>query len=321
MTAKEPSLNVFKGRVRLQAEGHIYFVDGRSDLGHVSVSGLLHDFFAEFEGPAMARTLTQCAGWEKSIYRPRAESRALAKLPGRPAFVDQRLTRGFCTLDMLDGAVTMDEIRDDVVSDVVQQWNEARDAGTLMHAELEDFYGRRTCRMYVERVLCDNYEALGGCVYAQFLRFHDEVVVKQGWRIFAIESRLVDDPTRICGSIDALFYNPAEPTGWVHLCDWKRSRKLRYSAFTRRGETPKHGKAPFEKLQDCNAMHYAVQQNTYRALIERNTALLVKSMHLVVLHPEHDDYQYDAVQDLQSEVNTMLAAREKYVIEKLPVVQ
>jgi len=306
----QASLNVFKGRVRLQAEGHIYFVDGRCDLGHVSVSGLVHDYFDTFEGERMARELVHSQGWAKSRYRARAETRALANLAQRPALVDALLTRGRCMLDMLDGAVAAEQIEDAVVADVVQQWNEARDRGTVMHAELEDFYTGKTCRYYVERVLCDNYIAVGGCEYAQFLRFHDEVFRTRGWKVFATEERLVDDVARVCGSIDLLCL---DPDGRLHLVDYKRSRQIRYAPFTKRGEEPKRGKPPFDKLPDCNASHYAVQQNLYRAIIERNTALRIASMTLAIFHPEHEEYELHLVPDLRAEVEAALAQRAAYV--------
>jgi len=311
----EASLAVFKGRVRLQAEGHIYYVDGRCDLGHVSVSGLVHDYFEEFEGPRMARALVNSEGWAKSRYRVRAESRALAALPGHPPFVDACLTRGRCTLDMLNGAVTMAQIEEAVVEDVVAQWNEARDRGTVMHAELEDFYTGKTCRLYMERVLRDNYIAIGGCEYAQFLRWHDEVFIPRGYKVYATEERLIDDRSRVCGSIDLLV---TDREGRVHLRDFKRSRKIRYTAFTKPGEEPKCGKPPFDSLPDTNASHYAVQQNLYVAMIERNTGMRISSMSLLIFHPEHADWEEHEVPWLRKEVEEILAARERHVLANLP---
>ena len=178
-----------------------------------------------------------------------------------------------------------------------------------MHADIEDFYGGRMDRLFMERVLCDREGAVGECEYAQFLRFNDNWVRKRGWLVYRLEARVVDDLARVCGSIDALFYHPDEPEGTLHMVDWKRSREIRYSSWENR-----FGRAPFAHLPDCNASHYAVQQNLYKAIIERYTSLKIVTMHLAVFNPEHEDYEVHPVPDLQQEVAEVLAQRESLFV-------
>ena len=166
-----------------------------------------------------------------------------------------------------------------------------------MHARLEDFYGGVLSESKLQELCgeeCDNE-------YDQILRFHEHEIVRKGWTVYKLEGRVVHDSARVCGSIDALFYDAA---GGVHMVDWKRSGEIRRTAYG-----GKRGKPPFERLPDCNWGHYAVQQNIYKAIIERYTSLHIESMRLAVFHPAHSDYEIWEMPDLQPQVTDVLERR------------
>ena len=194
-------------------------------------------------------------------------------------------------------------------------------------ARAEDFYGGKLKREDLEDLCgeeCDNE-------YDQILRFHDCEVVARGWRVYRLEQRVVHDAARVCGSIDALFYDPEEPPGTIHMVDWKRSGEIRVVPFdaprgtacfdvhhdaARRRDTVrlktfmgKRGKPPFNVLPDCNWGHYAVQQNVYRAIIEQHTSLRIASTNLAVFHPAHDSYELYPMPDVQAQTYKVLADR------------
>ena len=53
-------------------------------------------------------------------------------------------------------------------------------------------------------------------------------------------------------------------------------------------------------------MHYCLQQNLYRYMLEKNYGLRVSAMHLVVLHPDYSNYRIVDVPRMEREVGIML---------------
>jgi len=165
-------MEAFDGRVTLREEDHVYFVDGRCDRQHISTSALLHEYFEPFDAAAMSRASVHSRNWPESVYRVRAESRALAQLctSAKAAFVPPgvldlyRCFTGHARGDAARpnwqtlrdaGAASEEQLRalfercePAICADVVQQWNEARDEGTLMHSRLG------ACRPQTPLLLC-----------------------------------------------------------------------------------------------------------------------------------------------------------------------
>jgi hypothetical protein len=108
----------------------------------------------------------------------------------------------------------------------------------------------------------------------------------------------------------------AEPGGVVGgdtpliLYDWKRCKEIKikndYKEFALT-EGIKH-------LPDTNFWHYALQLNTYKAILEAKYNKKIAEMWLVCLHPNLPTYQLFAVPDLSAEVAKLFALRKQELL-------
>lgn len=140
--------------------------------------------------------------------------------------------------------------------EVLDEWEEARAAGTRMHKRLEDFYN--------EAVDVDQgWEE--ECIKEQFDSFHASVVERK-WEMFRTEWMIWDPVTKVCGCIDAVYIdtslNQSIPDWLAGKCklrliiiDWKRCKKMRYSGY--RNEC---GTGPCKDMPACNFVKYSLQQ-------------------------------------------------------------
>ena len=66
-------------------------------------------------------------------------------------------------------------------------------------------------------------------------------------------------------------------------------------------------------LPDTNFWHYALQLNTYKAIIEEKYGKKVTNLCLVCLHPNNKNksFQIIAVPDLQKEIKDLFSERKK----------
>ena len=171
------------------------------------------------------------------------------------------------------------------------QWEktrlEASTAGTKLHEDIEKFYND----VEVEN---DSVE------YKQFLAF-EEMRKRRFPELepYRTEWIIWHEDWRLAGSVDMIFRN--KNTGGLWIYDWKRSREIKkvnpwQSAIT----------SAIEHLPDTNFWHYALQLNTYRAMLEDKYDVSVEGMCLVCLHPEHESYQRIVVPDLSREMRELL---------------
>ena len=176
--------------------------------------------------------------------------------------------------------------------EIKAQWEQNRDAaataGTKMHYDIECYYNG----MSVEN---DSVE------YHYFQQF---VLDNEGLVPYRTEWMVWDKELRFAGSIDMLYEN--ESDGSLLIYDWKRSKEIRKtSPWSKFAHTE-----CISHLPDTNFWHYALQLNTYKALIEKNYGKTVAGMALVCLHPDQSSYQVLPVPDLQDEVNELFEIRK-----------
>lgn len=75
------------------------------------------------------------------------------------------------------------------------------------------------------------------------------------------------------------------------------------------------GAGPCAHLPDCNYIHYALQLNTYRFLLEKNYGMEIEGQAIIVLHPNNRGGRYMVYElpDLQDEVRELLGRRRAEV--------
>ena len=164
--------------------------------------------------------------------------------------------------------------------------DEAATAGTKLHYDIECFYNG---------LPVDNDTA----EYQQFMSFVKEHQLKP----YRTEWTVWDKDIKLAGSIDIVFEHM---DGTLMIYDWKRSKEIvkanRYRKFSTTHD--------LRHVPDTNFWHYALQLNTYKALLERNYGKTISKMCLVCLHPSQDAYAVFDVPSLTDEINIMFAARK-----------
>ena len=176
--------------------------------------------------------------------------------------------------------------------EILNMWaltrDEAADAGTRFHLDIELSYNG------IE-VSSDSKE------WNQFQMF--EKAREKTMTPFRTEWMIYDSELRIAGSMDMVFKNS---DGTFAIYDWKRSKAIKI-------KDSKKGNFPLEHVSDCNFMHYSLQLNIYKTLLERNYDMKIDECWLVCLHPEKKQFERIKVVDMSEEVNQLFEERIKKI--------
>ena len=172
--------------------------------------------------------------------------------------------------------------------EILGMWDRNRDeaceAGTRFHLDIELSYNG---------IEVDN----GTKEWGQFQMF--ESSRDKNMTPYRTEWMIYDHELRIAGSMDMVFKNT---DGTYSIYDWKRSKAIKI-------KDSKKGKFPIEHVADCNFMHYSLQLNLYKYILERNYNVKISSLVLVVCHPVQNGYKKIVCPDMQNEIHDMLDFR------------
>ena len=214
--------------------------------------------------------------------------------------------------------LTADEIKD--------KWNANRDnaagAGTALHYEIECFMNSKILKCeYSHLELLQNFKiiskydkkytnlsalsALGalGVEWSYFLKFVEDFPEMKPYRT---EWTIYHEELRLAGSIDMVYENK---DGTLSIYDWKRAADItRVNAWNKCAITP-----CINWIADSNFWHYALQLNTYKAILELKYDKIVRDLYLVRLHPDCEDATYELIKvpDLKYEMKDLFEERKK----------
>ena len=292
-------------------ETHTYLIDGERSLG--SVTGLIHSFSEEFDAKGALALMKKSPRWPRPGYlvpRP-LEAGAidlLASMPSAGLLVnvlrDTKATdEHICGVarrligahpDMHAPVVKALALDDDAV---FAKWNQNRDdaagRGTWMHWRFE---------AYLNRAPVDE----SGPEFTMFLKY---VSTLSGLTAFRTEWMIYGDDERLAGSID---FVAEDAGGGLHLFDWKRSRNL----FLKYTNQFRRMKDPLDHLEDAQGIHYRLQLNAYKYLIEKYYKRRVVSMAVVCLHPDNGDTAFvDQVPEMPEEIMHMMESQRRRAVE------
>jgi ATP-dependent exoDNAse (exonuclease V) beta subunit len=117
------------------------------------------------------------------------------------------------------------------------------------------------------------------------------------------------EDVKISGSIDMIYENP---DGTLSIYDWKRAKLItRINNFNKFALPPQ-----ICHLPDSNFWHYALQLNTYKAIIEQKYGKKVTDLFLVRLHPDAEEKNYELIKlpDLSIEISDLFLERRKQLL-------
>ncbi len=291
------------------APSHVYRVNGVETLG--SVTGLVHQFSHPFQADRVIEMMSRSRNWPRPGYLATEISpdviTTLRSYPVASHLVDalmdpQRDEALICRL-----SVGMLRQRPDLSytirslamgqQEIVAMWAasaaDARHRGTWMHLQAELWLNR--CAVQVD---CPEME-----LFVKFGRGLEGLVAyRTEWMIHA-------DEERMAGSID---FVARDPQGDLVLFDWKRSKSL----FTKYVNGWQRMMSPLEHLDDCAGVHYRLQLNCYRFILQKYYGVKISSMHVVCFHPDNGRIPFvDDVPLMEAEVRSIMDVQRNRVRE------
>ena len=176
--------------------------------------------------------------------------------------------------------------------------------GTFLHKQIENYLNG----MEIER--CCNVDYSG-----VFLKKKERVSIDREWSYFQNFSKdvhfqpfrtewsIYDAEAHMAGTIDLIC---SCEDGTYEIYDWKRSYKVNPREKNRRA----NGLKGLGHLTDTAYVHYCLQQNLYRYMLEKNYGMRISRMNLVVLHPKLKQYEVVPIPRMDKEVDIILKNKQ-----------
>lgn len=188
-------------------------------------------------------------------------------------------------------------------AEIREMWSksgkEASLLGTRMHAQIEDFYDSDALTDGKTDGKTEESKEFG-----MFRQFHAERIEAMGYEPYRTEWSIFDESILLAGQVDMLY---RRPDGTFALYDWKRVKELKLDNKWEKGFGACAG------LDHCNRVHYSLQLNVYKRVLELHYGLKVSEMCLVILHPDNDEYIMYRVADMSTEVERMVDDRRRKI--------
>ena len=178
--------------------------------------------------------------------------------------------------------------------DILEKWkklgNKARDLGTDLHNQIENFYNKIDYKKSRE--------------FEKFSNFHT-THIEGKYDPYRTEWRIFDDNKSLAGTVDMVY---KKNNNELFIFDWKRSKKLINSDGSIEKENPfENGLKGLSHLSCSDYIKYCLQQNIYKYIIEKNYNKKVSSMNLLILHPNYDNYHIIQVEEFPLEVDYLIS--------------
>ena len=254
-------------------EDHKYIISTEPDVKYTSVTTWNHGHFPKFEADIIIENMMKGKGWKEGH-----------KYWG----------------------LTPEQIKG--------QWNTNKDAvagaGTNLHFEIECFNNDKrftfdyTNKELYEIYITDKEHELQTkpLEWQYFINFVKDTPHLKPYRT---EWTVYNEDVKISGSIDMIYENP---DGTLSIYDWKRAKNItRINSYNKFALPPQ-----ICHLPDSNFWHYALQLNTYKAILEQKYGKVIKELFLVRLHPDAEEKNYELISlpDLSTEINDLFSERK-----------
>lgn len=190
--------------------------------------------------------------------------------------------------------------------EIKAEWDKNRDKaaqlGTDMHYGIECYYRGETPQTPLLAEGVGVSDALLSPYFLAFLADNPNLIpYRTEWMIF-------NEDVRLAGSIDMVYRDVSNGRDdELMIYDWKRCKDIKkMNSFGDFALTD-----CISHLPDTNFWHYALQLNTYKAILEAKYNKKVTRMCLVCLHPNQPSYQVYKVPDLSKELAELFALRKE----------
>lgn len=186
-------------------------------------------------------------------------------------------------------------------------------AGTNMHFEIECFMNNPCSKKmnYTHTDLLTDYLSNSPDISSSTLEwqyFINYVKDTPHLKPYRTEWTIYHEDLKLAGSIDMVYENP---DGTLSIYDWKRAKDItRVNNFGKYAITD-----CISHMPDSNFWHYALQLNTYKAILEEKYDKKITDLYLVRLHPDAEEKNYELIKlpDLTSEIKELFSKRRKEI--------
>lgn len=137
---------------------------------------------------------------------------------------------------------------------IMQQWQEARDNGTAVHLEIENWIKDGTEPKNLKSIAAKKW--IGAYVSKPNIDTFSEVIV-------------YTKELAIAGTIDVLMMN--KNSGEYVLIDWKTSKRIDKKSFNGKKGIRKES----SQIEDSKYNHYALQLSLYRYILEKYYGIII----------------------------------------------
>ncbi len=172
--------------------------------------------------------------------------------------------------------------------DILAEWeakrNDSAIKGTALHEAIENYYQNKS---YVTN----------SAEFRQFIAFKQRY---SGMIPFRSEWRIFDEDLLVAGTIDMVY---KKEDGSLYMFDWKRSEKVVRSDGTIKNDNYQFAYGELSHLGDNSYNRYCLQQNIYKAILEKRYKKKISSMNLLVMHEIYDRYHHIPIPNMDKEVN------------------
>ena len=200
--------------------------------------------------------------------------------------------------------------------------NQVSGAGTDMHYNIECFMNNPNLEAgynhedlykyyYKKRLLLDsdliktNDDVNESIEWTYFLKYIQHT---PDFKPYRTEWTIYHEDLKLAGSIDMVYENP---DGTLNIYDWKRAKDITpVNNFNKYAITE-----AISHLPDSNYWHYALQLNTYKAILEEKYNKIVKDLCLVRLHPDAEEYHVIKLPNLKIEIQELFKERKNNINE------
>jgi hypothetical protein len=182
--------------------------------------------------------------------------------------------------------------------------------GTNLHKYMEDSLANKYFHYSSDEIKkIFGYDVLNpfqsdSSIWDKVVNMMDEFLESLKGRLIPIRSELVvgDPEYDIAGMIDQLFWN--EKTQQLEIWDWKTNKDIKLEN-------------KYQKMQgflnnydDCNFIHYSLQLNIYKHILQKMTGLTIGACRIVWFNENNDKFQVITCKDMYKEAVQMLEERK-----------
>ncbi len=175
--------------------------------------------------------------------------------------------------------------------DILAEWEAKRidsaNKGTALHEAIENYYNNKS-------------HDSNSAEFRQFLSFKQRY---SGMTPFRSEWRIFDEDLLVAGTIDMVY---KKDVGSLYMFDWKRSEKVVRSDGSIKNDNYQFAFGELAHLGDNSFNRYCLQQNIYKAILEKRYKQKISSMNLLVMHETYDRYHHIPIPNMDREVNYIL---------------